>query len=250
MRYLAAEDGYLYASFHGGVVAKINATSLRVEQKITGLGANLEGVAIENHMLYVANAYEQTFDPETDKNVFNYLTDLRVIDLSKFELSETLTVAANPNQVLAEDGKIFLISWGNYNDQGYEFQMIDPKQNNKVTSLGVASKMGVGNDKVYLVYALTDWTTRVTTNTFSYYDIKAGKMVNSSFINDPLKQLENASIFSIGVNDENGDIYIGLTNYTTSNGSFFRFKKDGSMLYDFANCGGQNPSKFVFIDAD
>ena len=49
---------------------------------------------------------------------------------------------------------------------------------------------------------------------------------------------------------ENGDIYIGLTNYTTSNGSFFRFKKDGSMLYDFANCGGQNPSKFVFIDAD
>ena len=194
--------------------------------------------------------YEQTFDPETDKNVFNYLTDLRVIDLSKFELSETLTVAANPNQVLAEDGKIFLISWGNYNDQGYEFQMIDPKQNNKVTSLGVASKMGVGNDKVYLVYALTDWTTRVTTNTFSYYDIKAGKMVNSSFINDHLKQLENASIFSIGVNDENGDIYIGLTNYTTSNGSFFRFKKDGSMLYDFANCGGQNPSKFVFIDAD
>ena len=107
VRYLAAEDGYLYASFHGGVVAKINATSLRVEKKITGLGANLEGVAIENHMLYVANAYEQTFDPETDKNVFNYLTDLRVIDLSKFELSETLTVAANPNCVLAEDGKIF-----------------------------------------------------------------------------------------------------------------------------------------------
>lgn len=250
VRYLAAEDGYLYASFYGGVVAKINATSLRVEKKITGLGANLEGVAIENDMLYVANAYEQTVNPETGKNVYNYFTDLRVIDLRKFELSETLTVAANPNQVLAEDGKIFLISWGNYKDQGYEFQMIDPKQNNKVTSLGVASKMGVGNDKVYLVYALTDWTTRVTTNTFSYYDIKAGKMVNSSFINDPLKQLENASIYSIGVNDENGDIYIGLTNYTTSNGSFFRFKKDGSMLYDFANCGGQNPSKFVFIDAD
>jgi len=102
-----------------------------------------------------------------------------VIDLRKFELSETLTVAANPNQVLAKDGKVFVISYGNYKDQGYEFQMIDPKQNNKVTSLGVASKMGVGNDKVYLVYALTDWTTRVTTNTFSYYDIKAGKMVNS-----------------------------------------------------------------------
>lgn len=46
IRYLAAEDGYIYASFWGGVVAKINAQTLKVESKLTELGDNLEGVAI------------------------------------------------------------------------------------------------------------------------------------------------------------------------------------------------------------
>lgn len=56
IRYLAAEDGYIYASFWGGVVAKINAQTLKVESKLTELGDNLEGVAICKDMLYVANS--------------------------------------------------------------------------------------------------------------------------------------------------------------------------------------------------
>ena len=38
-------QGYIYASFYGGAVAKINAKTLEVVDKLTGLGDNLEGVA-------------------------------------------------------------------------------------------------------------------------------------------------------------------------------------------------------------
>ena len=49
VRYLAAEDGYIYASLYGGVVLKINANTLTIDSKIKGLGNNLEGVTICNH---------------------------------------------------------------------------------------------------------------------------------------------------------------------------------------------------------
>ena len=48
IRYIDAEDGYIYASFWGGAVAKINATTLEVVDKLTGLGDNLEGVRLAN----------------------------------------------------------------------------------------------------------------------------------------------------------------------------------------------------------
>ena len=42
IRYIDAEDGYIYASFYGGAVAKINAKTLEVVDKLTGLGDNLD----------------------------------------------------------------------------------------------------------------------------------------------------------------------------------------------------------------
>ena len=35
IRAIAAEDGYIYASFYGGVVAKINANTLKVEKEVS-----------------------------------------------------------------------------------------------------------------------------------------------------------------------------------------------------------------------
>ena len=151
IRYIDAEDGYIYASFYGGAVAKINAKTLEVVDKLTGLGDNLEGVAICEDMLYVANSC--TADWSTQH------TDVKVIDLRTFKLKELLTVGLNPNALIEEDDKVFLISWGNYGDVGYSLQMIDPAANNKVTELGSATRMCAANDILYLVNSLTDWNT-------------------------------------------------------------------------------------------
>ena len=246
VRYIDADDGYLYASFHGGVVAKINVKSMTLEKKITDLGANLEGVAIEGGKLYVANSYSQAKDPDTGKNVYTYYDEMFVIDLKSFSLSSTLTVATNPNDVLEEDDKVFVIGWGNYKEIGYQFQMIDPSQNNKVTTIATATNMAAGNDIVYLINSETDWSTYTTTNTFSYYDIKAGKLVESSFLKNAPDEILSTSIYMMAVDDETGDIYLGTSDYTT-NGEMYRFKRDGSFVTKF-DAGGINPCKAVFLD--
>lgn len=249
IRYIAAEGGYIYASFYGGIVAKFNASDLSLVKKLKIAGGfNLEGVVIENNCLYVANSYEKTVDPTTGKNKYNYLTDVFVVDLNSFTLKQTVTVSKNPNQLIEEDDKVFLISW-NYSAESYVFQMIDPAQNNAVSELGYATNMTAGDDVVYLVDSRTDYSSKpyVATNTFKYYDINSGRMVNSSFLKNAPTELTTASVYSMSVNDNTGDIYILTTNYDSSNGVVYRFDKNGNYVEKF-NCGGQNPRNAVFFN--
>ena len=44
-----------------------------------------------------------------------------------------------------------------------------------------------------------------------------------------------------------GDIYIGVTFYSNSNGTMYRFDRNGNFVEKF-DCGGQNPKTMVFID--
>lgn len=234
IRYIAAEDGYIYASFYGGVVAKINAKTLEVVDKLTGLGDNLEAVAVCEDMLYVANSCT------ADWNVYH--NEIKVIDLRTFKLKETLTVSLNPNALVEEDDKVFLISWGNFNDIGYSLQMIDPAAGNKVTELGSATRMCTADDTLYLTYS--NYTN--PTNSFFTYNIKTGKMSDNSFLKDIPEGLKNSTVYMLEVNDYNGDIYIGTTNYQT-NGTIYRFKKDGTFVEQF-DAGGINPSTAIFFN--
>lgn len=247
VRYLAAEDGYVYASFYGGIVAKIDANTLKVVAKLKTPGANLEGVAIENDCLYVANSYEISKNPETGQNDYIYKKDLFVVDLHTFTLKETIVVEQNPNKLLEEDDKLFLISW-NYGRESYVLQMIDPDNNNAVTEIGYATNMAAGDDMLYLVDSRTDYTVKpyVTTNTFSSYDIKSGRLNAASFLKNAPVELATSSISMMTVSDSTGDIYIGVTNYSDSNGVMYRFKSDGSYVGKF-DCGGQNPRDAVFF---
>lgn len=243
IRYMAAEDGYIYASFYGGVIAKINANTLKVEKKITGLGNNLEGVTICNDKLYVANSYKIV------DSKYIYLTEVFVIDLDSFSLKETLTVTQNPNQLVEEEDKVFLISW-DYSAESYVLQLINPEKNNEVSKIGYATNMAVGDDILYLVDSRTDysnWPETATVNTFSSYNIKTSTMNPNSFLKDAPTELESTSIYMIKVNPNNGDIYIATTFYSSSNGNVYRFKKDGTFIEKF-DCGGQNPKAAVFFN--
>lgn len=248
VRYLAAEDGYVYASFYGGIVAKIDANTLKVVAKLKTPGANLEGVAIENDCLYVANSYEISKNPETGQNDYIYKKDLFVVDLHTFTLKETIVVEQNPNKLLEEDDKLFLISW-NYGRESYVLQMIDPDNNNAVTEIGYATNMAAGDDMLYIVDSRTDysnWSAVTTNNTFSSYDIKSGRLNTASFLKNAPVELATSSISMMTVSDSTGDIYIGVTNYSDSNGMMYRFKNDGSYVGKF-DCGGQNPRDAVFF---
>ena len=207
IRYIDAEDGYIYASFWGGAVAKINATTLEVVDKLTGLGDNLEGVAICEDMLYVSNSC--TAD-------YTYHNDVKVIDLRTFTLKETLTVASNPNtQMLEEDDKVFLISDDYSSAEGYVLQMIEPAKGNKVTKIGNATYMAANNDILYLV-------------------------------KDAPAELVSSTLHMLTINDNDGDIYISTSDFIT-NGTIYRFKKDGTFIEKF-DAGGVNPNSAVFFN--
>ena len=246
IRAIAAEDGYIYASFYGGVVAKINANTLKVEKKLViENGYNLEGVAISNNMLYVANSYKQV------DGKWVYLNDVFVVDLATFTLKEKLAVATNPNVLMEEDDKIFLIAWDySFVEEGYVLQIIDPANSNEVTNIGHATYMAADDDVVYLINSLTNWNVNpaVTTNHFSTYNIKTKTLNQSSFLKDDApKELATTSTSMLQVNDDNGDIYIGTTYFAAGNGNIYRFKKDGTFIEKF-DCGGQNPNSAVFFN--
>lgn len=244
IRYLAAEDGYIYASFYGGVVAKINANTLQVESKLTGLGANLEGVAIENGRLYVANSY--TVTPEGQ---YVYNKDVFVIDLRTFTQVETLTVVQNPNMMLDEDDRVYLISW-DYSREQYVLQLIDPQQGNKVTELGYASHVAAHDNMLYVVDSRVDysnWPETSANNTFYTYNVSTNTKNEASFLKNAPEELATAVVYMIEVNDDNGDIYIGTTGHSNQNGNIYRFRADGTFVETF-DCGGQNPKTAIFLD--
>lgn len=243
IRYIDAEDGYIYASFYGGAVAKINAKTLEVVDKLTGLGDNLEGVAICNDMLYVSNSYKLLPD-----GTYKYNAEVKVIDLRTFKLKETLTVGVNPNALIEEDDKVFLISNDYSSAEGYVLQMIDPANNNKVTKIGNATYMAADDDILYLVNSMTDWNTDpyTTVNTFFTYNIKTGQMNNASFLKDAPAELTSSTLYMLEVNDNNGDIYISTSEFTT-NGTIYRFKKDGTFIEKF-DAGGINPNSAIFFN--
>lgn len=243
IRAIDAEDGYIYASFYGGVVAKINANTLKVEKKLViENGYNLEGVTICKNMLYVANSYKQ------EGTEWIYLNDVFVVDLNTFTLKETLAVASNPNVLMEEEDKIFLIAWDYSSADGYVLQMIEPAAGNKVTTIGNATYMAADDNIVYLINSLTNWsvTPAVTTNHFSTYNIKTKTLNKVSFLKDAPNELTTTSISMLQVND-NGDIYIGTTFFSAGNGNIYRFKKDGTFVEKF-DCGGQNPNSAVFFN--
>lgn len=243
IRYMAVKDGYIYASFYGGVVAKINTGTLQVEKKLTGIGNNLEGVAVSGDMLYVANSYKVV------EGKYIYNEEVFVIDLNKFALKETLTVTQNPNMMTEGNGRVYLISWDR-SGESYVLQMIDPKNGNKVLRLGYATHMVAKGDLLYLVDSRVDyskWPEVSARNSFAIYDAKSGKISTASFLKDAPEELNTAVVYTIAVNGKNGDIYIGTTNHNKMNGNVYRFKNDGSFVEKF-DCGGQNPRKFVFFN--
>lgn len=243
IRYIDAEDGYIYASFWGGVVAKISAKTLTVEAKLTGLGGNLESVSVCNDMLYVSNSHMSLPD-----GTYEYYSEVKVIDLRTFTLRETLTVASNPNRVmLEEDDKVFLISDDYTSAEGYVLQMIDPAANNKVTKIGTATHIAAKDNMLYLANSVTtDYTTGEAVNTFSTYNIKTGQVNNTSFLKNAPDKLTSTTLYMLEVNGNNGDIYISTSDYKT-NGTIYRFKKDGTFIENF-DAGGINPRSAIFFN--
>lgn len=245
VRAITEHNGYLYATFYGGVVVKIDTATMEIKDRMQTSGSNLEGITVQGDEIYVANAYK--ISVVDGQNVYSYLPEVLLIDINTFKEEGKITVSPNPNLLMSKDDKVFLISWTNYFDSEYCFQVIDPKNNNSVTPICKATHFASGNGKVYLGYSETDWSTWTATNTFSTYDIATGTYSTESFLKDAPQELLSGNLYMMAIDPKGGDIYIGITNYAAANGDIYRFDSTGNYVGKI-DSGGQNPRAAVFVN--
>ena len=71
-------------------------------------------------------------------------------------------------------------------------------------------------------------------------------MSETSFLKDAPATFSSSAIYLLEVDEENGYIYVGISDYTT-NGTIYQFDQTGKLLRQF-DSGGINPSAMIFID--
>lgn len=239
-RQLDVENGYVYVTQYGGRVSKLDAKTLDLVATYEG-GDNLEGIVEKDGKLYVANSYKVD-----GSGNYVYLKEVLVLNAKTMTREKTLTVTENPNDLLEIDGTIYLLSAGNYEDVNPTLQSINPSTG-AVTVITNASKITEGNNGlIYCVRSAYDENWNMT-NTFFTYDPKTGKVnENTSFLKDAPKSFSTAAIYLLEVDEKNGDIYVGTSDYV-NNGTMYRFDANGN-LKDTFDSGGINPNTMIFID--
>ncbi|MCM1111292.1 MAG: hypothetical protein NC336_08795 [Clostridium sp.] len=246
IRYIAADDKHIFATFYGGWLLKIRCSDLTVVKKVKTEAANLEGVAVADGNVYVSDAYEMVFGAGANSG-YHYHDQVLVYKTSDLSKVGAVTVGVNPNKIVEEDDRLFVMCLGNYADKGYTAYMIDTGNNNAVSYIGDATEVAVDNGKAYFVNSVTDWLTMTTTNSFFSYDIKSGKTSSSSFLSGAPDELSSATISMISVNPETHEFYIGVSFYASSDGDIYRFDRSGRYVSKFSS-KGQHPVDAVYFD--
>lgn len=231
-RYIAAKDGKLYVTLYSGKVARMDAAGLKIEAYVQ-VGKNPEQIVEENGKLYVANS-----GWGTEKTV-------SVIDVKTFAVVKAVEVVVNPNYLLNAGDYIYVISYGKWMDIPYTLSRINTKTY-EVEKITTATKMAKYNNTIYLANSETDdWSTYTTK--FFTYDTQSGKLNEASFLQDgpEAQKLAGKSIYMIEIDPNNGDIYIGVSDYV-NNGDVYRFTQKGEFVKEITT-GSLNPNNMVFL---
>jgi hypothetical protein len=233
IRYVVESDGFLYVSSYGGYVSKINATSMEYVDSVK-VGANPEGIAEANGKIYCINGG------------WGYDNRLSVIDKKTFK-AENYETTYNGERVLTWNGRVFIQGYGaaypNYDYQIGEFDTTT-KTYTRLFPNNVTNAV-IGNDKIYMVNSVTDWSTYTTNATFFSYDLKKNELNEESFLVNAPAELATSSVYGMSVNSYTGDIYI-LTSSYTSNGIIYHFSKSGEFVGKYSS-NGISPRKIVFL---
>jgi len=239
-RCIVVEGNYAYVTQYGGQVSKLNVRDMSLAETFKG-GDNLEGIVEKGGKLYVSNSY--TVD---GSNNWIYNKEVLVIDAKTMALEKTINVVDNPTKLYEIDDKIYLISQGNYYDVAGALQVIDPKTNTSNVILNDVTKITEGNDGlIYGIRSTYDENWQLS-NSFFTYNPSTGAINETSFLKDAPNSFATDAIYLMEVDENNGFIYVGTSDYVT-NGTIYQFDKGGKLIKSF-DSGGINPSAMVFVD--
>lgn len=238
-RELCTDGQFVYVSAYTGEVSKVDTLSLKVVKKSPIVGTNLEGIAYRAGSVYVCNAWNSDY---------TYNTNVVKLNAETLAKEKDVTVAANPNQLIAAGQDLFLSSWGNYFDVPATIQRIDMSDN--VTVIANATYMAYYEDSLYLIGSFYDesWNEK---NTYTVVDLKTNqetKFIDGTEIDSPC---------AIGVDPITGSVFISSRKkYPNADGTeSVSYKQDGYVVrynYDGEYVGtyecGVNPGTLLFVN--
>ena len=237
-RHIIAHAGKVYATLFDGHVAKIDTTSLKIEDQVK-VGRHPEKLRVSNNKIYVANSGGLDWNTP-----LGYDNTVSVIDINNFKEIKKLEVVVNPVQMeVNSQGDIYLVSMGNYWDIPNTLQYINPNTDEVSVVEDVhATYISVGkDDNLYIISSLFDENWNQTTD-FRVYDTKTKSLKTNNFISDGT---EINDAYSISTDLELGYVYIGESDYVT-NGTMYIFTSAGKLIDKF-DTGGINPMGAYYI---
>ncbi len=215
-REMATDGSNVFVTSYDGTVSQISCQSHSVVAKSDVIGSCLEGIAYRNGSLYVCNAYNADY---------TYNTNVVKLDATNLKKIKDVTVAANPTAIKASDGVLYVLSTGNYKDIQSQIQKIDASDN--VTYLLDGTLFDVYKGTLYVINSVTDWTTYVTTTTYTRYDADGNKTAFT-----PTQEI--ASPCGIAVDPNTG--YVFISSYVMGSYGFADYSADGYVCaFDFDN---------------
>lgn len=234
-RYAVAEDGKIYVTLYSGNVARLDAKTLERVEAMVEVGSNPEQIVEEDGKLYCVNSG------------WGYDNRLSIIDQRTFTSAEHVEVMTNPQRIVECDDLLYIQGYGAAYPDPYTYPVVqyNPQTGDTLT-IGQGTHLAVYDDRLYVAYcSTTDWVNYTTT--YYTYDPRTGVKSTVSFLKDAPEEVTTGNVYLLAIDPDCGDIYVGVTYYTSGYGEIYRFKADGTYVGSFTS-GGQNPCAMAFLE--
>lgn len=224
-RSIAFYKNKAYVSRYDGKVSRIDTASLTIDGDVT-LNTGLEGLAVANGKLYVANSDDYRFDK---KNVIS------VIDLSTFIKTKEIAVTINPIGVTASPtGDIYVSSAGVYLGTPGALDKISSVTDSKVSS---TPDFGYGS---IITFTSTKGYASTSAGVIKSLNVSTGA-VGSNFIADGTSI---AALNGFNIDGFTNNVYVADALNYVSKGKVTCFNNIGVSKFDFNTA--ISPKRIVF----
>lgn len=231
---VCASNGHVYISNNDGFVTRIDTTTYTKSAPLA-VGPNPYGIAAANGKVYVACSDANNYGAGYANSA------IAVIDEATFSKVKSITNEGikDPWEMAADNsGNVYVTTPYTAN----KVWKIDANDNVSALCDGTYIATNTQNrtsratgkqDLLYVIHAVTDWSTYTTTISSSVYNAATGAQLSNNFLQTPANTTEYTfAPICMDVNPANGDIYVcsdngsggyakpGYINVYTSNGAF------------------------------
>ena len=235
-RAIAFDKDKAYVCSYDGTVARIDTTSLEIEEIVT-VGRNAEDICVQNGKLYVSNSGGLDYSgPGVD-------TTVSVIDITTFKETKKIEVGPNPGKILPGlEEAVYVVTRGTDIEAGdYHLVKIDSRTDAVATTYDEKVLSFAIDGPIAYLYT-HDYQTK--DSVIKVFDLNAGTVIRDNFITDGTAI---QTPFSIQLNPFSGNIYITEAYNYTVKGDVLCFNQQGQLQYRL-NDIGLNPNTVVFSD--